>query len=285
MRLVDDSKLDLEVLKAAIERPALHAKSTHRFWDDEHISAQMLKFHLNPDVEAASKKKETIEAETSFIIKETKMDGGKTVLDLGCGPGLYVREFAKTGARVTGVDISDRSLRYAEENIKPLYSNVCFQKMNYLELDAADAFDIVTLIFYDFCALSTEDQKSLLSRVHRALKKGGVFLLDVVTDKRKIQEKTTIGVHDNGFWSPDPYLEIYNSFIYTDPLFEGNQHTIIDTEGNVRVIRIYHRLFTPDEITDLLEKAGFVVRKMLNNLRGDRLTENTETLGIVAGKP
>jgi len=284
MRIINNNQLDLGLLKDSIERPALYTRSTHRFWDDEHISAQMLELHLNPEVEAVSREHETIDAEAAFIIKETDMDSSKAVLDLGCGPGLYVRRFAETGARVSGLDMSERSLRYAEASIKPDYSNVSFIKMNYLELSMVDAFDIVTLIYYDFCVLSPDEQRRLLRAVYKALKPNGVFILDVVTDKRAIEEKTSVSVWEGGFWSPEPYVEIYNTYIYTDPLTEGSQYTIINETGELKVIRLYHRHFRLDELQELLVECGFAMRGVFNNLQGDTFTSYSETLGIVAEK-
>jgi len=284
MRIIHNDKLDLGALKDSIERPALYTGSTDRFWDDPHISGQMLSLHLNPEVEAASRKRETIDAEAAFIIKETGMDSGKIVLDLGCGPGLYVRKFAETGARVTGLDMSEGSLQYAEANIQPYYSNASFLKMNYLELNMVDAFDVVTLIYYDFCVLSPDEERLLLKAVHNALKKDGLFILDVVTAKRNIEEKTAVSICEGGFWSPERYMEIYNSYIYTDPLIEGSQYTIIDEAGEIRIIRFYHRHFTLDELSELLAECGFAIDKVINNLQGDPFTADTETLGIMARK-
>lgn len=39
------------------------------------------------------------------------------VLDIGCGPGKFVREFAKRAQNVVGVDISSKMLHYAQENV------------------------------------------------------------------------------------------------------------------------------------------------------------------------
>lgn len=284
MRIINNNKLDLGLLQDSIARPALYTRSTHRFWDDEYISAQMLELHLNPQVEAASREHAIIDAEAAFIIKQTGMDSSKAVLDLGCGPGLYVKRFAATGAMVNGLDMSERSLRYAEAAIKPDYSNASFLKMNYLELNMVDAFDIVTLIYYDFCVLSPDEQRQLLHAVRRALKLDGVFILDVVTANRKIEEKTSVNVWEVGFWSPEPYVEICNSYIYNEPLIEGTQYTIVNEAGELRIIRFYHRHFSLDDLKELFAECGFFIDKVFNNLKGDPFTANTETLGIVAGK-
>lgn len=285
MKIIDNNKINLQAFKSSITRPEIFTKSTDKFWDDEHISAQMLKFHLTPDVEAASKTKETIEAEAKFIIRITGMDEMKTVIDLGCGPGLYVREFAKTGTRVTGVDLSERSIRYANDNIKPGHDKIKFLQMNYLGLEFKESFDIATLIYYDFCALNTDEQHKLLENTHCALKDNGMFVFDLLTEHKNTPISTSISVcEDGGFWRPDSYIEIFNSYLYEEPLTEGLQHTIIDENGDVRVIRIYHRLFRIDEITKMLEEHGFVVEGVYRNLKGEALEEGSETLGIVARK-
>ncbi|HBV98730.1 MAG TPA: hypothetical protein DEF36_17070 [Desulfotomaculum sp.] len=284
MRIIKGNKIDLHSLKNSITKPEIFKKSTDKFWDDQYISGQMLKFHLNPEVEAASKTKETIEAETSFIIKWSNMDSDKRVLDLGCGPGLYVNEFAKTGAKVTGIDLSERSINHANENIKPGHKNIMFSKMNYLHMNFKESYDIATLIFYDFCALSTNEQKKLLLKIYEALKDNGVFIFDVVTENRKTFETTSISVCEGGFWSSGSYIEIVKTFMYWEPKTEGIQYTIIAEDGATRVMRLYHRLFGLEEITKMLNDNNFKVEKVYKNLKGEALSEGSETYGIFARK-
>lgn len=284
MKVIENNRLVLSEWGHCIEMPEPFNRSTEPFWDDEHISAQMLELHLNPDTEAASKKKRTIDAETDFIIRQSDLDHSKAVIDLGCGPGLYVQRFAQTGAKVLGVDISERSLRYATENIGTQYQNARFAQMNYLDMKLEEKFDVATLIFYDFCALIPNEQKKLLANVYALLKDDGLLFLDVITEFREATEKTRIAVCQNGFWSPDSYLEIEQHFMYDKPKTECVQYTLINERGNARVFRLFHRMFGQAEVCELLNAGGFVVEKLLNNLSGEPLSDNTETFGIVARK-
>lgn len=285
MMIIQNNRIDFQVLKESLVKPQIWEKSTSKFWDDEYISRQMLGFHLDPHLESASKTKATISEETAFIIKQTGMDDKKTVVDLGCGPGLYVMEFAKTGADVTGIDLSKRSIDYANQHVKHLCRNAAFTQMNYLDLDFETAFDIATLIFYDFCVLNNQEQNMLLSRIHRALKNDGLFILDVITSSRKSSESTSISIYEGGgFWSPDPYIEIYSTFLYANPETEGMQYTIIAEDGSTRIIRLFHRLFNVEEIQRLLNDHHFRVEGIYKNLKGEPLGENSETLGIIARK-
>lgn len=99
MKLIENGEFNFEVLKKATEKPKLYEISNDKFWDDPHIAKQMLKAHLNPEINAASKTRKTIDLETDFIIQSTKMNNKMSVIDLGCGPGLYVDAFARTGAK------------------------------------------------------------------------------------------------------------------------------------------------------------------------------------------
>jgi hypothetical protein len=75
MNIIHDNKIDMALLNKCITRPAIHEISTDKFWDDEYISEQMLSLHLDPDIESASKKKDTIQAETEFIINSSARRG------------------------------------------------------------------------------------------------------------------------------------------------------------------------------------------------------------------
>ena len=77
------------------------------------------------------------------------LDGNQTVADVGCGPGLFVLEFARTARQAVGIDYSERFLRHgkqlAEEWNLP---NAQFLQHDFLALDIekeglAGAFDLV----------------------------------------------------------------------------------------------------------------------------------------------
>ena len=50
-----------------LDRPDLYQKTEAAFWDDEHISGEMLKAHLAPDFEGASRKLEFIQRSAAWI--------------------------------------------------------------------------------------------------------------------------------------------------------------------------------------------------------------------------
>lgn len=51
------------------------------------------------------------------------LEKGDEILDAGCGPGLYCERFASAGCHVTGIDISDNSIRINGSYLDMSYNN------------------------------------------------------------------------------------------------------------------------------------------------------------------
>lgn len=151
-----------EQFKKAFAMPDLWGRSIKPFWDDEHISCEMLKAHLNPMEDKASRTKDTIEKSVAWIASfiPTKYK----ILDLGCGPGLYSKRFSELGFDVTGVDFSKRSINYAKENDRQTE----YIYKNYLEIEYSDLFDVIIMIYCDYAALTEPERQKLLSKVYAA---------------------------------------------------------------------------------------------------------------------
>ena len=100
------------------------AYTTPEFWDDPHISAQMLAHHLDPATAAASRPHAFIDASVDWLRSVLGLGPGSRVLDLGCGPGLYAVRLARRGVRVLGVDASARSLAHARLTVDEVRAEV-----------------------------------------------------------------------------------------------------------------------------------------------------------------
>jgi 2-polyprenyl-6-hydroxyphenyl methylase/3-demethylubiquinone-9 3-methyltransferase len=68
------------------------------------------------------------------------------VLDVGCGGGILAEAMAARGARVTGIDLSEKSLRVAELHLLSSKAQVTYERVSaddYAHRHAG-AFDVVT---------------------------------------------------------------------------------------------------------------------------------------------
>ena len=71
---------------------------------------------------------------------------GAAVLDVGCGGGILAESMARRGARVTGIDLSDKALRVAELHLHESQLAVRYEKASAEDYAARHAgkFDLVT---------------------------------------------------------------------------------------------------------------------------------------------
>ena len=214
------SQLD-QIIPQLIElqqKPVPFAPGEPLFWDDPHISAQLLEVHLNPDINAASRRPEIIDNSVKWLIENLALKAGDSVLDLGCGPGLYTSRLARAGFQVTGVDYSHRSIDFASKYATENNLNIIYRYQNYLELNDKNQYDAALLIFGDFCPLNPEQRATLLKNIHCALKQNGKFVLDVSTRECRRKHGSKNGWHalENGFWKPGPHLVLEEGFDYPE---------------------------------------------------------------------
>lgn len=85
-----------------------------QLWNDPYVSKKMLEAHLDPDL-PASRSKEFINNSINWIIDHFKINKDSKICDFGCGPGFYTTPLALTGADITGIDFSERSIKHAKK--------------------------------------------------------------------------------------------------------------------------------------------------------------------------
>ncbi len=240
------------------QKPKIYTEGTAVMWVDDYISTQLLETHLNQNTDLASRKDTTISSTVEWILK--KVPGNKlTILDLGCGPGLYSEKLAERGHKVTGIDFSCNSIEYARESARKKKLDISYIQQNYQELDVKSRYDLIVMIFTDFGVLSPDQRDILLNNIYRALKPGGIFLFDVLDDKypaRKLESKEW-EVSAKGFWRNSPYLAISESFYYESQKVTLNQHIIIEENGGMEVYRFWQHTFSHSDLGKIVSSRGF----------------------------
>jgi 2-polyprenyl-3-methyl-5-hydroxy-6-metoxy-1,4-benzoquinol methylase len=102
-----------------------------------------------------------------------------SILDLGCGPGLYTEIMAERGHKVTGIDFSKNSIDYARNEAIRKNLDIKYVNQSYLDLCEENMYDLIMMIFTDFGVLVPQERETLLQNIYRALKPGGTFVFDV----------------------------------------------------------------------------------------------------------
>ena len=251
-------------------------------WNDPYIARRMLESHLSPDTDAASYRPEKIDAICSFLPEEMRVENGGSIVDLGCGPGLYCERLAAKGYLLTGIDGSENSINYARDHAssgKPRYV-----LGSYLEPFGEGEFDAAIMISQDFGVPSPEARRILLRNIHRALKPRGAFAFDVpsMSDFRKRMEKASAHWYasDAGFWRPGRNLVLEDTLFYPEISALCDRYFVIDSSGT-KTYRVWQTFFSPESIRRELEGNGFSVEAIIANLAGEPYQDDSPVLGIV----
>lgn len=272
--------MKLENLIPKLARPAIYERRCEPFWDDAHISRGMLATHLDPETDAASRNPAFIDRSIAWI--STLIPAESRMLDLGCGPGLYTGRFAERGFDVIGMDISPRSIAYAREHD----SLSTYMLGNYLELAEAAAYDVVTLIWCDYGALIPDEREELLRRIRRALRPGGLVVLDAFTPAHIAgsTEWTSWNAEPSGgFWSAEPYICLSAEYIYEQAV-TVTRYVVVQNDI-VRAWNIWNTCFTPESLADELAAAGLTVQAFYGDVAGTPYESGSPTICAVARVP
>ncbi|HUU44482.1 MAG TPA: class I SAM-dependent methyltransferase [Acidobacteriota bacterium] len=256
-------------------------------WADEYTSSKMLECHLNGAIDVSSRKTEFIDRSVGWIVTRFALDESTSVADFGCGPGLYTTRLAASGADVTGIDFSERSIRYARDLSQRRGLSVNHIHDNYLDFESNRRFDLITMIMCDFCALSPSQRRIMLDKFFALLKPGGAVLFDVYSlrafDER--EESATYAPNLlNGFWSPEPYFGFLNIFKYDTEKVVLDKYTIVEAT-RTRVNYNWLQYFGPDTLKREIEGCGLVVEEVLGDVAGAAFDAAAHEFAVVARKP
>ncbi len=271
------------LLKLLKHRPEAYEKGTAPFWDDAHISKGMLKAHLDPDFDAATRKPDFVQKSARWISECTNGGRGRKLLDLGCGPGIYAELFTEAGFEVTGIDMSRRSVDYAKAMTLQKGSNINYICGNYLDIDYVGAFDTVTLIYCDFGVFNPRERSVILKKIVRALKPGGRFIFDVCSQKQYEgrSESSSWSFCDGGFWSEAPHTLLYSFLRYDADNTFGDRYIIVEKD-DIRCFNIWNYCFSKEELQADLSSAGFSGIDFYSSIAGAAFTDTSEIICAVA---
>ncbi len=273
-----------EILKSFNQRPAPFSAYTARaLWTDEYVSARMLEAHLDPASDLASRRPEAIDTLVNWL--ETRIGlAGKSVTDLGCGPGLYAERMAMHGARVIGLDFSSRSLTHARWQATAKRLAMEYRLADYLQDALPDRQNIVTLIYGDYCALSPEQRQTLLARVKAMLKPGGYFVFDVFARPQFGQVKEDFVCERrlmNGFWAEGDYFGFKVTHRYEELYLALDRYLIVEPERR-RDIYNWLQYFIPEEIAAELASAGLELAEIFDLTTGGHWIAKATPFGVLA---
>jgi 2-polyprenyl-6-hydroxyphenyl methylase / 3-demethylubiquinone-9 3-methyltransferase len=138
-------------------------------WWDEHQPLNAIRTAINPA---------RLDYFSTVLGKLGIDPSGKTVVDIGCGGGLFAEEFARLGAHVIGVDPSLSSLDTARTHAAAMGLSIDYRAgtgerlpLDDASVDIACCVDVLEHV---------NDLDTVLAETARVLRPGGVYLFDTI---------------------------------------------------------------------------------------------------------
>ncbi len=105
----------------------------------------------------------------------------REILDVACGAGRHVIPLSKNGYTVTGVDTSQAMLDVLREKAGQVGIEIPVTRCDMKEIGFREEFDAIICMYTSFNYLLTDqDIEKALAAFHRALRPGGIAILDLM---------------------------------------------------------------------------------------------------------
>lgn len=243
------------------ERPSPWQGGGNLPWDDPDFSRRMLAEHLDDSHGAASRSTAERRRFLTWLWERQIVKPGQDLLDITCGPGLYAVPLAERGLRVTGIDFAPAAIAHARAlaQAQGVGAHCVFEQTDIRQWEWPEAaYDTALFLYGQASVFPREETAALLARAARALKPGGVLLLELLDPERVDRENSTWWfTEDRGLWGERPFLHLGERFWDAGERLSAERFTIIHLEtGAVDEIILNDQLYEPEEMSAMLRQAG-----------------------------
>lgn len=202
------------------------------------------------------------------------------LLDLGCGPGRHSIELARLGYTMTGVDRTACYLDHARERALTEGLDIEFVQESMLRFVREHAFDGAINLLTSFGYFEDPaDDLRVLKNILGSLKAGARVVLDVAGKEflaRSNVRKHWQEVGKGRYWLMDREVLPGWGKMRAHWVFVGN--------GELSEFLFEHRLYSAQELADLMKQAGFADILIYGGLDGRPYDLKATRLVVVGRK-
>ncbi|NIP28238.1 MAG: methyltransferase domain-containing protein [Phycisphaerae bacterium] len=217
--------------------------------------------------------------EVEQIVSLLKLQPGVSICDLCCGPGRHSLELGRLGYHVTGVDRTGLYIEEAKKKTDEQGVNIRFVQEDMRRFCEPEAFDAVINVLTSFGYFEdAADDKRVLENVYKSLKGGGKLLIDMMGKEvlaRIFQEKR---------WREEDGLIILEEAKASEDWGRIDSRWIIISGERREECRFSLRIYSADELSELLKSCGFEQVEIYGDLSGTPYDDDAQRLVIVAQK-
>ena len=221
-------------------------KKKHQWWEDL-FSDDYLRTVPVPSAKSIHK-------QVDFIETRLGLAKGAAILDVGCGLGLHAIELTRRGYVVVGLDLSLPMLSRAADEAQDQGFKINFLHADMREMNFEGAFDAVLVWGTTLGYFDDDTNKAVLDRFHRALKPGGLLLLETVNRDFVIRSQPNLV----WFQGDGCVVMEESSFNYIASRLAVKRNVILD-DGRQRESMYSIRLYSLHELGQILHLRGFRV--------------------------
>lgn len=192
--------------------------------------------------------------EVDFIEESLGVAKGGVVLDLGCGSGQHAVDLASRGYGVVGYDLSVYQLALAADVAQERDQKINFLHGDMREMAFEAMFDGIYCWNTSFGYFEEEKNAAVAERIFRALKPGGMFLIDVANrDFAAMYSPSSLWYEgDSCVCMDDMSVDFITSRLRV-------KRSVIFDDGRARECTYSIRLYSLHELGKLLHDVGFRV--------------------------
>lgn len=230
-------------------------------WHEPEFSARMLAQHLSQEHDWASRR-QCVVLQQLACLAQILGPSPKRVLDLGCGPGLYVQHLAQQGHRCTGVDFSPASIDHARQQASEAGLDIDYHLQDVRQYRPGnERFELVMMLFGELNVFRPEEARQLLRTAHSALADNGVLLVEVSTFaavREQGSQPATWEALEQGLFSAKPHLYLQAHAWDETTATASSRYSIIDAAtAQVEHYGSTSQAYRDEQYLMLLKDAGF----------------------------
>jgi SAM-dependent methyltransferase len=195
-----------------------------------------------------------VRREVDFIEESLGVAAGGVVLDLGCGAGYHAVELASRGYGVVGYDLSLFQLALAADVAHERDQKLNFLQGDMREMAFEEMFDGIYCWNTSFGYFEEEKNLAVAQRVFKALRPGGMFLLDVANRDYVVEHAPSQVWYEGDacVCMDDMTVDFITSRLKV-------KRSLILDDGRTRECTYSVRLYSLHEIGKVLHDVGFRV--------------------------
>lgn len=246
----------------------------------------MLKEHLTQNHDLASRRLETIDHQVGWIHDIILSKRSTRILELTCGPGLYLNRLSKLGHECIGIDFSPASIRHAKETAGDEGLSCKYRLADIRDADFGDGYGLVMMIYGQFNVFRRDDAIRILSKAHAALQPGGKLLLEpqrfeTVENTGKSGTSWYTCGDEGGLFSSNPHLCLQESFWDPDAQSSTQRFFVVDSEsGTVTCHALTNEAYTEKQLQDALTRSGFTNIRFFPSLVGKEVSDESQSVNM-----